>query len=213
MAKRGLDVTKNEIFRFYKLHATGGICEPISMIVPRKSEVFQEDIYPDTLSGIPSMSCDEWLEGVNRDPILISMKDGAVPFMPKIVTYKQLGFSELGNNFSRLNNKALNFSKLNSNNTSLANKNTNGNNHRNSISINDNNSTSQVDSSSKNNWISSQAYRSNEISNDNSNNYRNSIPIAEVQPNNKLHSSSRSAFSMLNFFKLLNLSLNSFSHI
>lgn len=205
MAKRGLDVTKNEIFRFYKLHATGGICEPISMIVPRKSEVFQEDIYPDTLSGIPSMSCDEWLEGVNRDPILISMKDGAVPFMPKIVTYKQLGFSELGNNFSRLNNKALNFSKLNSNNNSLANKSTNGNNHRNSISINDNNSTSQVDSSSKNNWISSQAYRSNEISNDNSNNYRNSIPIAEVQPNNKLHSSSRSAFSMLNFFKLLNL--------
>ena len=205
MAKRGLDVTKNEIFRFYKLHATGGICEPISMIVPRKSEVFQEDIYPDTLSGIPSMSCDEWLEGVNRDPILISMKDGAVPFMPKIVTYKQLGFSELGNNFSRLNNKALNFSKLNSNNNSLANKSTNGNNHRNSISINDNNSTSQVDSSSKNNWISSQAYRSNEISNDNSNNYRNSIPIAEVQPNNKLHSSSRSAFSMLNFLKLLNL--------
>ena len=36
MPKRGLDVTKNEIFRFYKLHATGGICEPISMIVPRK---------------------------------------------------------------------------------------------------------------------------------------------------------------------------------
>lgn len=39
MPKRGLDVTKNEIFRFYKLHATGGVCEPISMIVPRKSEV------------------------------------------------------------------------------------------------------------------------------------------------------------------------------
>jgi coronin-2 len=36
MPKRGLDVTKNEIFRFYKLHAMGGICEPISMIVPRK---------------------------------------------------------------------------------------------------------------------------------------------------------------------------------
>ncbi|CAF0795784.1 unnamed protein product [Brachionus calyciflorus] len=95
MPKRGLDVTKNEIFRFYKLHATGGICEPISMIVPRKSEVFQEDIYPDTCSGIPSLSCDEWLSGENREPILMSMKDGAVPFMPKIVTYKQLGFSEL----------------------------------------------------------------------------------------------------------------------
>ena len=99
--KRGLDVTKNEIFRFYKLHATGGICEPISMIVPRKSEVFQEDIYPDTLSGIPSLSCDEWIMGENRDPILMSMKDGAVPFMPKIVTYKQLGCPEIGNNYSR----------------------------------------------------------------------------------------------------------------
>lgn len=31
----------------------------------------------------------------------MSLKDGAVPFMPKIVTYKQLGFSELGNNLSR----------------------------------------------------------------------------------------------------------------
>jgi hypothetical protein len=102
MPKRGLDVTKNEVYRFYKLHATGGICEPISMIVPRKSEMFQEDIYPDTASGIPSISCDEWLTGVNRDPILISLKDGAIPFMPKIVTYKQMGYSELGNNFSRL---------------------------------------------------------------------------------------------------------------
>ena len=74
MPKRGLDVTKNEIYRFYKLHATGNICEPISMIVPRKAEVFQEDIYPDTASGIPSMSCDEWINDENREPILVSMK-------------------------------------------------------------------------------------------------------------------------------------------
>ena len=36
MPKRGLDVTKNEIYRFYKLHTTGNLCEPISMVVPRK---------------------------------------------------------------------------------------------------------------------------------------------------------------------------------
>ena len=41
------------------------------------------------------MSCDEWIAGENREPILVSMKDGAVAFMPKIITYKQLGFSEL----------------------------------------------------------------------------------------------------------------------
>ena len=32
MPKVGLDVTRNEIMRFYKLYATGSICEPISMI-------------------------------------------------------------------------------------------------------------------------------------------------------------------------------------
>jgi hypothetical protein len=32
MPKIGLDVTRNEIMRFYKLFTTGSICEPISMI-------------------------------------------------------------------------------------------------------------------------------------------------------------------------------------
>lgn len=36
MPKRGLDVLKCEVFRFYKLHAVKPLCEPISMIVPRK---------------------------------------------------------------------------------------------------------------------------------------------------------------------------------
>lgn len=67
--------------------------------------MFQEDIYPDTLSGIPSMSCEEWINGENRDPILISLKDGAVSFMPKIVTYKQVGYSRLNTNYSRSFNK------------------------------------------------------------------------------------------------------------
>lgn len=32
MPKIGLDVTRNEVMRFYKLFATGSVCEPISMI-------------------------------------------------------------------------------------------------------------------------------------------------------------------------------------
>ena len=139
MPKRGLDVTKNEIFRFYKLHATGGLCEPISMIVPRKSEMFQEDIYPDALSGIPSLSCDEWLMGENREPILVSMKDGALSFMPKIVTYKQLGMdasraryrnaANINNNNNNNNNNSNNintsisFSVIKSNNNNNNNNN------------------------------------------------------------------------------------------
>ncbi|RZF43495.1 hypothetical protein LSTR_LSTR005231 [Laodelphax striatellus] len=66
----------SEVFRFYKLHATRGMCEPISMIVPRKSDQFQEDLYPDTAAPVPALSASDWLNGINRAPVLMSMKTG-----------------------------------------------------------------------------------------------------------------------------------------
>lgn len=109
MPKIGLDVTKNEITRFYKLYATGSVCEPISMIglyflfmifcsyklffnsVPRKAEAFQLDIYPDTPGPYPALSADEWISGIDRDPILVSMKDRIEGTnMPKITTYRTI---------------------------------------------------------------------------------------------------------------------------
>ncbi|CAG2164697.1 unnamed protein product [Oppiella nova] len=77
MPKRGLDVYRCEVFRFYKLHATRPVCEPISMIVPRKSQQFQSDIFPDTPAPTPALSADEWLSGKNRNPILINLKTGS----------------------------------------------------------------------------------------------------------------------------------------
>lgn len=76
MPKRGLNVAQCEVFRFYKLLAAGCICEPISMIVPRKSTLFQTDIYPDSLSDVPATSAKEWLSGRNVQPNLISMQTG-----------------------------------------------------------------------------------------------------------------------------------------
>ncbi|XP_046982633.1 coronin-2B-like isoform X2 [Schistocerca americana] len=76
MPKRGCDVHQCEIFRFYKLHATKGMCEPISMIVPRKSDQFQDDLYPDTAAPTPALSAQEWLSFKNRNPVLMSMKTG-----------------------------------------------------------------------------------------------------------------------------------------
>lgn len=50
--------------------------------VPRRdtsNKVFQEDIYPPTLSGEPGLSAKEWLNGKNADPPLISLKpEGSV---------------------------------------------------------------------------------------------------------------------------------------
>nr|XP_027217835.1 coronin-1B-like isoform X3 [Penaeus vannamei] len=76
MPKRGCKVSHCEIFRFYKLYATKPICEPISMIVPRKSDQFQPDLYPDTASPTPALSAEEWFSGTTKGPVLMSMKTG-----------------------------------------------------------------------------------------------------------------------------------------
>ncbi|KAM4598525.1 coronin-1A [Polymixia lowei] len=73
MPKRGLEVNKCEIARFYKLHERK--CEPVVMTVPRKSDLFQEDLYPDTIGPEPAVEADEWFNGKDGQPILISLKD------------------------------------------------------------------------------------------------------------------------------------------
>lgn len=78
MPKRGCDVSSCEIARFYRLN-NSGLCQVISFTVPRKSELFQEDLYPDTIGDTASITADEWMEGKNADPIVISLKDGYKP--------------------------------------------------------------------------------------------------------------------------------------
>jgi coronin-1B/1C/6 len=75
LPKRYCDVTKCEIavfLRVLKEHLT-----PVSFQVPRKSDLFQKDLYPDCYAGVPSLEAKEWLEGKNADPKLQSMKPGA----------------------------------------------------------------------------------------------------------------------------------------
>lgn len=63
LPKTACNVMKCEIARFIKL--TGDTVEPISFIVPRKSESFQDDIFPDTAAGVPSMTAEAWFGGAN----------------------------------------------------------------------------------------------------------------------------------------------------
>ncbi|XP_060055098.1 coronin-2A isoform X3 [Erinaceus europaeus] len=83
MPKRGLDVSSCEIFRFYKLITTKCLIEPVSMIVPRRSESYQEDIYPPTAGAQPSMTAQEWLSGMNKGPVLVSLRPGSEPLSPQ----------------------------------------------------------------------------------------------------------------------------------
>ncbi|KAF3846119.1 hypothetical protein F7725_003197 [Dissostichus mawsoni] len=59
MPKRGLEVNK------CSTNSTRG-----------SSDLFQEDLYPDTIGPEPSVEADEWFQGKDGQPILISLKDG-----------------------------------------------------------------------------------------------------------------------------------------
>lgn len=73
MPKRGCDVNTCEIAKFYRLN-NNGLCQVVSMTVPRRSELFQEDLYPDTLSDEAATTAEEWVAGTNAEPILVSLK-------------------------------------------------------------------------------------------------------------------------------------------
>ncbi|CAG8109045.1 unnamed protein product [Penicillium nalgiovense] len=72
MPKRGVNMHENEVARAYKT-VNDQYIEPVSFIVPRRSENFQDDIYPPTTGVTPAMSSSEWLGGKEAIPPKISM--------------------------------------------------------------------------------------------------------------------------------------------
>jgi len=73
LPKKSCDVMKCEVTRMLKLTPSGNVV-PIKFEVPRKENVFfQEDIFPDTFDGKPSMSSADWLSGANNAPNLASL--------------------------------------------------------------------------------------------------------------------------------------------
>jgi coronin-1B/1C/6 len=72
MPKRGVNMHENEVARAYKT-VNDQYIEPVSFIVPRRSETFQDDIYPPTTGLTPAMSSSEWLNGQEALPPKISM--------------------------------------------------------------------------------------------------------------------------------------------
>ncbi|KAJ5160916.1 uncharacterized protein N7482_007920 [Penicillium canariense] len=72
MPKRGVNMHENEVARAFKT-VSDGYVEPVSFIVPRRSENFQDDIYPPTIGVTPAMGPSEWLSGKEAIPPKISM--------------------------------------------------------------------------------------------------------------------------------------------
>jgi len=98
--KTGVDTSSCEIVRLLKL--TASAVEPISFTVPRKTDIFADDLYPPTYSGEPSLSGADWISGKNGTPKLISLAPGFVApkktetnFKTVAVETKQLSANEL----------------------------------------------------------------------------------------------------------------------
>lgn len=73
--KRYVNIQENEILRVYKLLNDNSI-EPVSFIVPRRTVMFQDDIYPDAPADKYAQTSEEFLAGKTVDgPVMISMED------------------------------------------------------------------------------------------------------------------------------------------
>jgi hypothetical protein len=73
LPKRGVNMHENEVMRAFKT-VNDSYIEPVSFIVPRRSETFQEDVYPPTVGLKPAVSSKEWFEGKDGLPPKVSME-------------------------------------------------------------------------------------------------------------------------------------------
>lgn len=63
------------------------------MTVPRRSELFQEDLYPDTLADESATTAEEWMEGTDAEPIMVSLKVSALfPYFLRNISIQFDGF-------------------------------------------------------------------------------------------------------------------------
>jgi len=90
--KLSMDLASCEIARLLKL--TASAVEPISFTVPRKGDIFQDDLYPPTYAGEPSLDGDAWVGGKNSNPKTTSLAPGFVPPKPKEASFQTVQIVE-----------------------------------------------------------------------------------------------------------------------
>jgi len=71
LPKRVVNTSNCEVTRFLKL-CTSAV-EPLSFIIPRKSELFQADLFPDCRAAKAAQKADGFFGGKNANPVLMSL--------------------------------------------------------------------------------------------------------------------------------------------
>lgn len=70
--KRGNDVMGCETARVLKV-TNDQVIQPLSFIVPRKSDAFQDDVFPPCTAAEPAHTADEWAAGSSKEPVRMSL--------------------------------------------------------------------------------------------------------------------------------------------
>jgi len=75
--RRHCNVSVNEIIRLYQV--TGTQLRPLSFQVPRKSDLFQDDLFPPCRGDESNLGLNQWLAGENATPKLVNLEGGFKP--------------------------------------------------------------------------------------------------------------------------------------
>lgn len=73
MPKQAVDVDKHEVRRGIRINAAKQL-EILGFRLPTKSGLFQPDLYPPFPSTSPSSNVEEWLTGVDKEPITMELR-------------------------------------------------------------------------------------------------------------------------------------------
>lgn len=69
--KRGLDIMSCETARLLRM--TNNSVDPLKFIVPRTSQAFQDDLFPDSAAPTAAHTAAEWMGGSEKPPVLMSL--------------------------------------------------------------------------------------------------------------------------------------------
>jgi hypothetical protein len=92
LPRRSCDVNVNEIIRLYKV--TKQKVVPLQFQVPRKSDLFQEDLFPPCRSDEPALTKEQWFAGENSTPKLKSLQGGFQARESSAPAFKKIDDSE-----------------------------------------------------------------------------------------------------------------------
>lgn len=77
LPKTGCAINECQVMKAYKLTSKGEVLV-IGFTVPRKSTLFQDDLFPPTREPVSVLTAEQWATGQNKPPNKMSLKDGFV---------------------------------------------------------------------------------------------------------------------------------------